>query len=214
MLKKTVLLIMVLALMLVFIGCEQKAPEREVDEPEVPGAAAAQALKGVDMVLLDQQGKEVKLGDYAGKIIVLEWMNYDCPFVKPHYEKGTFAELAKKYAEKNVVWLGINSTNYATVETNKAWADQHNVPYPILDDHEGKLGRAYSATNTPHIYVMDTNGERIYVGAIDNAPLGKLAEGQTEYVNYVDKVLAELTSGKAVTLSETKPYGCTVKYAN
>ena len=212
--KERFLLTIVLALVLTCVGCERKAPEPEVDEPEAPEMPVAQALKGVDMVLFDQQGGEVKLGDYAGKIIVLEWLNYDCPFVKPHYEKGTFAELAKKYADKNVVWLGVNSTNYATVETNKAWADQHNVPYPILDDHEGKLGRAYSATNTPHIYVMDTNGERVYVGAIDNAPLGKLTEDQTEYVNYVDKALAELTSGKAVTLSETKPYGCTVKYAN
>ena len=165
-------------------------------------------------MLVDHEGREVRLSDHADKIIVLEWMNYDCPFVKPHYENGTFAELAKKYADRNVVWLAVNSTNYATVETNKALAEEHNVPYPILDDHEGKLGKAYNATNTPHIYVIDTNGQIAYSGAIDNAPLGKLPEGQTEYVNYVDKALAELTSGKAITLSETKPYGCTVKYAN
>ena len=214
MLKKIVLLTITLALMLVFPGCEKKAPQPQSREPDQPEVSASQAVKAVDMVLLDHQGGEVKLSDHADKIIVLEWMNYDCPFVKPHYENGTFAELAKKYADRNVVWLAVNSTNYATVETNKALAEEHNVPYPILDDHEGKLGKAYNATNTPHIYVIDAKGQISYSGAIDNAPLGKLPEGQTEYVNYVDKALAELTSGKVVTLSETKPYGCTVKYAN
>lgn len=214
MLKKTVLLAITLALMLVFPGCEKKAPEPEVSESEAPEIPVPQSLEAADVVLLDQQAKEVKLSDYAGKIIVLEWMNYDCPFVKPHYENGTFAELAKKYADKNVIWLGVNSTNYATVETNKAWANQHNVPYSILDDRQGKLGKAYKAMTTPHIYIIDTKGQIAYSGAIDNAPLGKLTEGQTEVMNYVDKALAEITSGKAVTLTETKPYGCTVKYAN
>ena len=212
--KKTVLLAITLALMLVFPGCEKKAPEPEVSESEAPEIPVPQSLEAADVVLLDQQAKEVKLSDYAGKIIVLEWMNYDCPFVKPHYENGTFAELAKKYADKNVIWLGVNSTNYATVETNKAWANQHNVPYSILDDRQGKLGKAYKAMTTPHIYIIDTKGQIAYSGAIDNAPLGKLTEGQTEVMNYVDKALAEITSGKAVTLTETKPYGCTVKYAN
>ena len=212
--KERLLLTIVLALILVFVGCEQKAPEPEVSESEAPEMPVPQALKAVDIALLDHQAKEVKLSDYAGKIIVLEWMNYDCPFVKPHYENGTFAELAKKYADKNVIWLGVNSTNYATVETNKAWANQHNVPYSILDDRQGKIGKAYNAMTTPHIYIIDTKGQIAYSGAIDNAPLGKLPEGQTEVINYVDKALAELTSGKVVTLTETKPYGCTVKYAD
>ena len=214
MLKKTVFLTITLALILVFPGCQKKSPPPQMREPNQPSVSSSQTLQGEGIVLVDHQGSEVKLGDYAGKIIVLEWMNYDCPFVKPHYESGTFATLAKNYAEKNVVWFGVNSTNYATVETNKAWAEKNNVPYPILDDHEGKLGKAYNATNTPHIYVMDAKGKTAYAGAIDNAPIGQLADGQAEYVNYADKALAELTSGKSVTVSETKPYGCTVKYAN
>jgi len=214
MLKKTVLLTIALTLMLVFAGCEKKAPQAPSREPNQPDISTSQSFKGGELALFDHQGRQVRLSDYAGKVIALEWLNYDCPFVKPHYENGTFAELAKKYADKNVVWLGVNSTNYATVETNKTWAEEHNVPYSILDDHEGKLGKAYNATNTPHIYVIDTNGQIAYAGAIDNAPLGKLPENQNDVINYVDKALAELTSGKAVTLSETKPYGCTVKYAN
>jgi peroxiredoxin len=214
MLKKTVVLTITLALILVFPGCQKKAPQPQSREPNQAEVPTSQTLKAGDLVLVDHEGREVRLSDHADKIIVLEWMNYDCPFVKPHYESGSMANISAKYANNNVDWFAVNSTNYATVETNKAWADKYNVPYPILDDHEGKLGKAYSATNTPHIYVIDTNGQIVYSGAIDNAPLGKLPEGQSEYVNYVDKVLAELISGKAVTLPETKPYGCTVKYAD
>jgi peroxiredoxin len=172
------------------------------------------ANKAPDFTLTNYDGKQVSLTGLRGKIVVLEWLNYDCPFVKYHYDtEHTMIDLAKKYADKDVVWLGINTTHYATAETNKAFAEKHAVSYPILDDHKGDVGHAYGATNTPDMFVIDKDGLIVYQGAIDNAPFGKLTEGQTEKINYVDKALTELLEGKQISIPKIKPYGCTVKYA-
>lgn len=168
-----------------------------------------------DFNLTDTQGNSVSLSALKGKIVVLEWNNYDCPFVKAHYNDKTYTmrKLAAKYAGKNVVWLTINSTHYATTEALKQWTDQHKLEQTVLLDKDGKVGRLYKAQKTPHLFIVDTNGMIAYRGAIDNAPFGKKpADG--EYVNYVDQALAELTAGKSVTVKQTKPYGCSVKYAN
>jgi len=168
--------------------------------------------KAPEFTLNSFDGKQVKLSDYSGKIVVLEWFNFECPYVMGHYgERKTMVELANKYKDKNVVWLAVNSTSHITVEGNKQFAAQQKLPYPILDDRAGVVGHAYGAQTTPHIFIIDHRGNIVYNGAIDNAPLGKTADGEA-YVNYVDKALAELTAGKAVTTANTKPYGCTVKY--
>jgi len=177
------------------------------------GVEQAKPAKAPDFTLVNYDGKEVKLADYKGKIVVLEWFNYECPFVKYHYEKAsTMKDLAAKYKDKNIVWLAINSTSHLDTSKNREFAEKNAIPYPILDDKVGGVGKAYDAKTTPHMYIIDAEGNIVYNGAIDNAPLGRPAEGQTP-VNYVDKTLEELTAGKAVTTSETKPYGCTVKYA-
>jgi len=159
-------------------------------------------------------GKSVSLSDYRGKIVVLEWFNFECPFVMYHYDllstRTTMIDLAKKYKDKNVVWLAVNSTNHTTPAANKAFAKQYRLPYLILDDRPGKVGRAYGAETTPHMYVINTRGNLVYEGAIDDSPMGRKKEG---VINYVDNALAELTAGKAVSTAKTKPYGCTVKYA-
>jgi len=156
-------------------------------------------------------GKTVSLSDYSGKIVVLEWMNFECPFSLYHYEtKNTMVELAKKYKGKNVVWFAVNSTNHTTPGPNKTFAAKHKLPFVILDDRPGKVGRAYGAETTPHMYIINPRGRIVYEGAIDDSPMGRKKEG---VVNYVDKALAELTAGKAVSTPKTKPYGCTVKYA-
>jgi len=188
-------------------GCCPGAAAKLKDDQSPPQTATQFTLTNYD-------GKEISLADFKGKIVVLEWLNYDCPFVKYHYEtETTMVNLAKKYADKDVVWLGINTTDYATPEANKAFAEKHSAPYPILDDHAGNVGRAYQATNTPGMFVIDKEGKIVYRGAIDNAPFGRLNEGQTEKINYVDKALAELTGGREVSTPKTEPYGCTVKYA-
>jgi peroxiredoxin len=168
--------------------------------------------KAPDFKLKNHDGKEVKLADYKGKIVVLEWINQECPFVKYHYEKKpTMNELAARYKKKKVVWLAIDSTNHQKTEKNKKYAEKNKILHPILDDRSGKVGKAYKATNTPHMFIIDTNGNIAYNGAIDNAPLGKVPKDK-ELVNYVDQALMELTSSKAVSIPKTKPYGCTVKY--
>jgi peroxiredoxin len=178
------------------------------EEDTVPRPAA-------DFTLKDFNGEAVQLSKLTekGKIVVLEWFNYDCPFVKDHYmaEKNTMVNLAEKYKDKNVVWLSINSTHYATAEATKAWAENHGIKQAILMDSDGKVGRLYKAKTTPHLFVIDTKGRIVYNGAIDNAPMGKTPEGK-EPVNYVDQALTELLADKAVTITKTKPYGCSVKY--
>ncbi|HCO92406.1 MAG TPA: thioredoxin family protein [Phycisphaerales bacterium] len=169
-------------------------------------------LKAPDFVLKNHDGKEVKLADYKGKIVVLEWMNQECPFVKYHYEKkSTMKELAARYKDKKVVWLAIDSTSHQKTEKNRKYARKNKILHPILDDRPGTVGKAYRATNTPHMFIIDKNGNIAYNGAIDNAPLGRLPKDK-ELINYVDEALNELVSGNTVSIAKTKPYGCSVKY--
>jgi peroxiredoxin len=169
--------------------------------------------KAPEFTLTSFDGKTVSLSDYEGKIVALEWFNLECPFVQYHYNTATtMVDLAKKHKGK-IVWLAINSTSHTTPEANKTFAEKHKLPYLILDDRSGKVGRAYKATNTPHIFIIDTKGYIAYDGAIDNSPMGETPQGQ-EPINYVDKALTELKAGRTVSIRETKPYGCTVKYAN
>ena len=210
--KNTVftMLVVLSLLILVMSGCESKepAPEPEGGKKAPESAGGRQAP---EFTLKSFDGKTINLSDYKGKIVVLEWFNYECPFVLRHYGRpSTMVKLANKYRDKNVVWLAINSTSHATVEENKQFAHQHNLSYPILDDRQGEVGRAYGAMMTPHMYIIDAKGNIAYQGAIDNDERGKKGQG---VINYVDKALAELTSGKAVSTTDTKPYGCTVKYA-
>ncbi len=189
--------------------------ERDRDRPREPAVNVDPSAKmAPDFTLQSFDGKQVSLSDYRGKVVVLEWFNLECPFVKYHYDATTtMIDLASKYKDKNVVWLAVNSTNHTTEQNNKDFSQKHNLPYMILDDRSGKVGRAYGATNTPHMYVIDTRGNIAYVGSVDNSPMGQVPEGQTK-INYVDKVLGELLAGKDISIKETKPYGCTVKYAN
>jgi peroxiredoxin len=168
--------------------------------------------KAPGFTLKNYDGKEVKLSDYKGKIIVLEWFNYECPFCRYNYEKtSAVKDLAAGYKDKGVVWLAINSTGHQTVEKNREFAEQFKVNFPILNDSAGAVGKEYDAKTTPHIFIINAKGEIVYNGALDNAPLGKTPKDET-LVNYVDKALGELTAGKAVSTTTTKPYGCTVKY--
>lgn len=167
-----------------------------------------------DFTLKNLEGKEVRLSKFKGSIVVLEWTNYDCPFVKAHYndQTKTTAKLIEKYTDKDVVWLTINSTHYATTETIKEWAEKKGLKQTILVDRDGKVGKLYKAKTTPHVFVIDKKGKLAYQGAYDNAPLGKKPKNK-ELVNYVDKAISELLDDKQVEITKTKSYGCSVKYA-
>jgi peroxiredoxin len=158
-------------------------------------------------------GRTIKLSDYKGQIVVLEWINLECPFSMYHHQTvQTMAELAKKYRDKGVVWLAVNSTAHTTPEPNREFVQKQKLPYPILDDRSGEVGKKYGARTTPHVFVIDKNGVIAYDGAIDNAPLGKEQPGSGK-LNYVDKALSDLLVNQKVSVPNTPPYGCTVKYA-
>lgn len=163
-----------------------------------------------DFTLSGMDGQAVSLAQYKGKTVVLEWTNPECPFVQRHYVAGTMKNLAARYADKGVVWLAINTTRTATSDTNALWAKKHEISYPILDDHEGKVGMLYGAKATPHMFIIDSAGRLVYEGAIDDDPRGD----KTDRVNYVQKALDELLAGKPVTTTQTKAYGCSVKYGS
>ena len=161
--------------------------------------------------LTDTEGNEVSLGDFEGKIVVLEWLNPDCPFVQRHYKAGTMKDLATKYDGEGVVWLTINSTNYMDAAANAKFKADNGLPYTILVDQSGDVGHLYDAKTTPHMYIIDGSGSLVYIGAIDDDPRGNKGEPA---VNYVAVALDEVLAGNAVTTAETKPYGCSVKYKN
>jgi peroxiredoxin len=172
------------------------------------GASIGQPAPG--FLLQDQNGANVNLATFAGKIVVLEWTNPECPFVQAHYQKHTMTNLAAKYKGDGVEWIAINSSHDDTIAANKTWATQQSISYPILDDASGAIGHAYGATNTPNMYIINKDGKLVYKGAIDNDPNGDRADK----INYVDRALTEILADKSVSVPETKPYGCTVKYAD
>jgi peroxiredoxin len=182
-------------------------------------AASAHAGPGVDVgdkapafTLSDVKGESVSLADYRGKVVVLEWINPDCPFVKRHYGEDTMKKLTSAYDDRGVVWLTVNSTKYMDGAANASFATKENVDWPILVDQDGKVGHAYGAATTPHMFIIDKEGKVVYDGAIDDDPRGNKAAG--ERTNYVAQALDEVLAGKAVSTPETKPYGCSVKYQN
>jgi len=158
--------------------------------------------------LPDLDGKTVSLPDFRGKLVVLEWMSQKCPV--SNSKAAGMAELSKKYAEKDVVWLGIDSSAtghpyHTTAEQKKAYAKQKSLTYPVLSDPEGTVGRSYGARTTPHMFIVDKEGLLVYDGAIDDKKPGG--------TNYVSQALDALLAGSAVPTPKTTPYGCTVKYA-
>ena len=171
-----------------------------------------ESSKSINFTLKDQNGKDVSLSDYANKIVVLEWVNPDCPFTQRHYSKkyNTAVDLVKEYKGKPVVWLSINSTHYFDQEKNKAWAKEKELKHKVLDDSTGKVGKQFGARSTPHVFVVDKTGKLVYKGAFDNDPRGDKSED--DRVNYVKKVVDSLLAGNEISVDNTKPYGCSVKY--
>jgi peroxiredoxin len=165
--------------------------------------------KAPNFTLPTADGGQASLSDYAGKVVVLEWVNPDCPFVKRHYAADTMETLAAKYADDDVVWLTINSTHYMDAKANAGFAKDQGLDVPILIDADGTIGKIYGAKTTPHMFVIDANGVVVYQGAIDDDPRGSKGEGTT---NYVAAALDETLAGKKVSTAETQPYGCSVKY--
>jgi peroxiredoxin len=182
-------------------------------------ASAAELGKlAPDFTLPDLDGKPVKLSDYRGKVVVLEWFNPGCPYVRAAHTRGSLVDAAAKASARGVVWLAVNSgapgkQGYG-VETNRAAAREWKILHPILLDESGATGKAYGATNTPHMFVVDREGRLVYRGAVDNSPDGERgAPRDGKLVEHMAVALDEVLAGRPVALAETKAYGCTVKYA-
>ena len=171
-----------------------------------------------DFTGTDINGKTVKLSDYKGKIVVIESYNSDCPFCNNHYKTGAMQELEKDMAAKGVVWLIVNSVNpnnpsHRTPDQAKQEiADKKIVATAWIDDSSGAVGHLYDMKTTPDMYVIDKNGVLAYHGAIDNKP-DPQHDPRTAR-NYVREAVDALMAGKPVEVSQTKPYGCSVKYAD
>jgi hypothetical protein len=179
--------------------------------------AATVGQPAPDFTLKDVNGKTVRLSDYRGRHVVLEWNNPGCPFVRKHYDSGNMQTLQKEAAAKNVVWLAINSTeashgDYLPPAQLGRWMSQQKAaPTATLMDEDGAAGRAYAARVTPHMYIVDAQGRLVYAGAIDSIPSGRAEDIRTA-TNYVRQGLDEALAGKPVSQSTTRPYGCTIKY--
>lgn len=198
---------------------DHKAPIAATATTTAPATALAVGSPAPAFELVDLDGKTHKLADYKGKRVVLEWFNPDCPFVKASHGKGSLRDYAKRASAQGVVWLAINSSapgkQGSSPETNRKGKELFSIEHPILFDPEGKIGKAYGATNTPNMFVIDEKGVLVYRGAIDNSPDG---EGESpaggKLINHVEAALGDLAAGRPVQTPQTKAYGCSVKYAS
>ncbi|MFN3683017.1 MAG: thioredoxin family protein [Fimbriimonadaceae bacterium] len=169
--------------------------------------------------LKDTEGKSHSLSSFKGKYVVLEWTNHQCPFVVKHYASGNMQKLQKWAKDKGVVWLTILSSApgkqgyLEPAEAKRLMKEQGFNSTAYLFDTDGKVGKAYGARTTPHMYVIDPKGTLIYMGGIDDKPTANQADIAGAR-NHVMEALKEAMAGKAVSVPSTQPYGCSVKYAD
>ena len=194
-------------------------PDAPTTETTVAPAAPTKAEVGQpapDFTLTSLAGTSVSLSQHKGKIVVLEWFNPDCPFVRQSHTEGSLKGLAAKH-QGEVVWLAINSNAAGkqghSREANEAGKQRYGIDYPILLDPDGHVGHMYGAERTPHMYVIDAAGVLVYAGAIDNTSGGDV-EDTPKLTNHVVDAIAALKAKEPVATSKTEAWGCTVKYAN
>jgi hypothetical protein len=187
-----------------------------------PLPASAEAIVGKaapEFSGKDSNGNPVKLSDYQGKTVVLEWTNDGCPYVGKHYGTGNMQALQKDAREKGIIWLTVISSgagqqgHVSPEEANKLTSSRDASPEAVILDEKGKIGHAYEAAVTPHMYVIDGDGVLQYKGAIDDKPTANDEDVKTAK-NYVTAALGAVAEGKTPDPRATRAYGCTVKYTN
>jgi peroxiredoxin len=189
------------------------SPAKPIPDDETQPAKVGE--KAPDFTLTDTQGTTHRLSEHAGKIVVLEWFNPGCPFVKFSHSEGPLREMAKQEGENGVVWFAINSgaagKQGTGAQTNEEAAREWSMAHPVLLDESGDVGRMYGAQKTPHMFLIDDKGVLRYQGAIDNAPMGEVDGGEDKR-NHLAAALEELRAESTITVAQTPAYGCTVKY--
>ncbi len=194
----------VLLALLVFSGYSAASPEIGKKSP--------------DFTAVDSHGNEIRLSQFLGKVVVLEWTNHECPYVRKHYRTGNMQSLQKEATDQDVVWLSIISSapgrqGYLTGQQANALTTKRKAfPSAVLLDAKGDIGHAYGATATPNMFVIDKVGNLVYKGAIDNKPSASTSDVKTAK-NYVRAALQAIAAGKSLQKSVSRPYGCTIKYA-
>ena len=167
--------------------------------------------------LKDSNGRTRKLSDFRGRIVVLEWLNHDCPFVKKHYNSGNMQRVQRQARANGAVWLSINSSasgkqgHVNGAQANSLTKSKNAAPSAVLLDASGKVGRAYNAKTTPHMYLISERGTVLYNGAIDDKPSVDEADVKGAK-NFVLAALAQAKRGERISVPVTQPYGCSVKY--
>lgn len=182
-----------------------------------PALAVTVGQPAPDFTATDSNGKVHKLSSFRGKPVVLEWTNAGCPFVVKHYGAGNMQATQAAAQKAGAVWLTVNSGapgkqgHVDGAAANQVLAKWNAKPTAYLLDTDGKIGRAYDAKTTPHIYVIDAKGTLAYAGAIDDKPTADPADikGAT---NYALAAVTAVKAGKPVAVTSSKPYGCSVKY--
>lgn len=187
----------------------------------LPGLAAA---AGPDVgqaaplfTAVDSNGKTWSLADLRGKVVVIETTNHDCPYVRKHYTAGNMQAQQREAAAKGVIWLTSASSatgeqGFVTAEEANALTKSRNAaPAAVLLDPQSKVARAYGATVTPHMYIVDARGILVYKGGIDSIPSADPTD-IPKATQYVRIALDEVQAGKPVTDASTRPYGCSLKY--
>ena len=170
-----------------------------------------------DFTVVASHGQTHSLADFAGKNIILEWTNHECPFVVKHYGSDNMQELQQHFGEAEVVWLTVISSkpgsqgHVSPEQANELTTNRGAHPTAVLLDESGDMGRAYDAKVTPHMYVIGTDGNLLYMGGIDSIPTANPADiprAEPYLANAANEVLA----GQPVSKPVTRPYGCSIKY--
>jgi peroxiredoxin len=165
----------------------------------------------------DTTGKTRTLAELAGKTVVLEWTNHDCPFVRKHYESGNMQALQKRYADPGTVWLSVVSSapgkqgHVSPAEAGRLTESRAAAPSAVLLDESGAMGRAYDARTTPHMYIITPDGKLAYMGGIDSVASTDQAD-LARATPYFALAMEEVRAGRPVSNPVTRPYGCSVKY--
>ncbi|MDB5413353.1 MAG: alkyl hydroperoxide reductase [Rubritepida sp.] len=187
--------------------------------PHALKAAPSIGNQAPDFALPDQDGTIRRLSDFRGRVVVLEWTNHDCPYVRKHYNSSNMQTLQRDAASRDVVWLTIASSppgeqGHVTGPEAKALTESRNAaPAAVLLDHRSQAARAYSATTTPGMFVIDAQGRLRYMGAIDSIRSTRV-EDVTRAEPFLRDAMIAVREGRQIERAVTPAYGCVIKYAD
>lgn len=203
------------ALLPAFVVAATVLPPSETTAPDPEAKVGEQAP---DFTLQGTDGESYTLSDFEGQYVVLEWLNFECPYVGKHYGSGNMQRLQEKYTDKDVTWFSVVSSapgkqgHHPPEKMNAKNEEYGGQQTAILMDESGEVGRTYGARTTPHMYVINPEGELIYKGGIDDKPTTDEADIETA-TNFVSAALDAAMNGEEVETKTAPPYGCSVKYA-